>query len=109
MAFVRREAVVDDGRLLPAGLGATTALNFQPLGGGRAAVSGDFTMVASEVQRALAALRGGGLEIVSLHNHSLTDQPRLFFTHFWAVDDAVRIARAVHEAIVLTNVRPAAI
>jgi len=105
--FVRRESVADMGRLLPSGLGATTAINFQPLRDGRAAVSGDFSMTASEVPRALRALRRAGLDIVSLHNHGLTDEPRLFFTHFWAVDDAVRIAQAVHEALVLTNVRPA--
>jgi hypothetical protein len=107
--FVRREAVVDGGRLLPAGLGASTAVNFQPVGAGRAAVSGDFAMVAGEVPAALAALRRGGLRLVSLHNHGLTDEPRLFFTHFWAVDDAVRIARALHDAVALTNVAPAAI
>lgn len=106
-AFLRREAVHESGRLLPRGLAATTAINFQPLGGGRAAVSGDFAMTAREVQDALAALRRGGVRIVSLHNHGLDDQPRLFFTHFWAVDDAVRIARAVREAVVLTNVGPA--
>lgn len=109
MVFVRREAVTDSGRLLPAGLGATTAVNFQPVGGGRAAVSGDFSMVAAEVPAALAALRRGGLDLVSLHNHGLSDEPRLFFTHFWAVDDAVSIARAVSAAVGLTNVAPAAI
>lgn len=107
--FVRRETVVDDGRLLPPGLGATTAVNFQPVGDGRAAVSGDFAMVAAEVPAALAALRRGGLDLVSLHNHGLTDEPRLFFTHFWAVGDAVPIARAVRAAVALTNVAPAAI
>lgn len=105
--FVRRETILEGGRVLPSGLGATTAINFQPVGGGRAAVSGDFSMTADEVQQALAALRRGGLELVSLHNHGLTDEPRLFFTHFWAVDDAVRIARAVHAALALTNVAPA--
>jgi hypothetical protein len=107
--FVRREAVIDGGRLLPAGLGATTAVNFQPVGAGRAAVSGDFAMVADEVPAALAALRRGGLDLVSLHNHGLTDEPRLFFTHFWAVADAVSIAGAVRAAVALTNVAPAAI
>ena len=109
MVFVRREAVTDSGRLLPTGLGATTAINFQPVGAGRAAVSGDFSMIADEVPGALAALRRGGLDLVSLHNHGLSDEPRLFFTHFWAVDDAVSIARAVRGAVALTNVAPAAI
>ena len=106
--FVRREAVVDGGRLLPEGLGSTTAVNFQPLGRGRAAVNGDFVMTADEVTPALTALRRGGLQVAALHNHGLTDEPRLFFTHFWAVDDAVRTAAALHGAISLTAVRPAA-
>jgi hypothetical protein len=106
--FVRREAIVDGGRLLPEGLGSTTAVNFQPLGHGRAAVNGDFAMTADEVAPALAALRRGGLEVAALHNHGLTDEPRLFFTHFWAVEDAVRIAAALRGALGLTNVRPAA-
>lgn len=106
--FVRREPIVDGGRLLPPGLGSTTAVNFQPVGAGRAAVNGDFAMTAQEVAPALAALRRGGLAVASLHNHGLTDEPRLFFTHFWAVDDAVRIAQALGDAVALTNVKPAA-
>ncbi|MEV5509679.1 DUF1259 domain-containing protein [Streptomyces orinoci] len=104
--FNRRETITDMGRELPPGLGATTALNFQPLGGGRAALSGDFAMTAEEVPDALAALRRGGIELVELHNHGLTDQPRLFFTHFWAVDDAVKLARALRPALDTTNVEP---
>ncbi|MDX3853716.1 DUF1259 domain-containing protein [Streptomyces sp. AK02-01A] len=105
--FVRRETVTDGGMVLPAGVGSSTAFNFQPLGGGRAAVSGDFAMVADEVQEVLTALRRGGISLVELHNHGLTDEPRLFFTHFWAVDDAVELARALRPAVAASNVRPA--
>ena len=104
--FARRETVIDNGMVLPPGLGATTAFNFQPLGGGRAALNGDFVMVAGEVQHVLKALRRGGISIVELHNHGLTDEPRLFFTHFWAVDDAVELARALRPAVDATNVVP---
>ena len=102
--FSRRETIVDNGMVLPPGLGATTAFNFQPLGGGRAALNGDFAMLAGEVQQVLKALRRGGISIVELHNHGLTDEPRLFFTHFWAVDDAVELARALRPAVDATNV-----
>ncbi|MGE7435992.1 DUF1259 domain-containing protein [Kitasatospora sp. NPDC001175] len=102
--FVRRETIVNDGRVLPPGLGATSAFNFQPLGGGRAALNGDLVMVAGEVQRVLSALRHGGIEIIELHNHGLTDEPRLFFTHVWAVGDAVTLAKAVRPALTATNV-----
>ncbi|RLU81369.1 peptidase M23 [Streptomyces griseocarneus] len=102
--FIRRETVVDDNRALPPGLGATTAFNFQPIGGGRAALNGDFVMIASEVQDAIGALRRGSVELVELHNHGLTEEPRLFFTHIWAVGDAVALARALRPAVAATNV-----
>ncbi|MGW2375308.1 MULTISPECIES: DUF1259 domain-containing protein [Kitasatospora] len=105
--FVRRETIVDEGHVLPPGLGATSAFNFQPLGGGRAVLSGDLAMVATEVQEVLAVLRRGGIELVELHNHGLTDEPRLFFTHIWAQGDAVDLARSVRPAVAATNVVPA--
>jgi Domain of Unknown Function (DUF1259) len=104
--FVRRETVEEGDYVLPPGLGATTAFLFQPLGRGRAAVNGDYAMTAGEVQEVLAALERGGIKVVELHNHGLTDEPRLFFTHLWAVGDAVRIARALRTALDVTNVRP---
>ncbi|MFE7353740.1 DUF1259 domain-containing protein [Streptomyces sp. NPDC057543] len=104
--FVRRETIADGHLILPPGLGSTSALNFQPLGGGRAALSGDCVMLAGEVQNALKALRRGGIKLVELHNHHLADDPRLFFTHFWAVGDGVELARAVRPALDATNVAP---
>ncbi|MGW1161286.1 DUF1259 domain-containing protein [Streptomyces sp. NPDC002513] len=104
--FVRRETITDGERVLPPGLGSTTALNWQPLGGGRAAVSGDCCLVAGEVQDALAALRRAGTELVELHHHGLRDEPRLFFVHFWAVGDALELARGLRAAVAATDVRP---
>ncbi|MFE9097883.1 DUF1259 domain-containing protein [Streptomyces sp. NPDC007264] len=106
--FARRETVTDGGRILPSGLGSTTAINFQPLGGGRAAVSGDCVMVADEVQDVLGALRRAGAELVEVHHHGLRDEPRLFFTHFWAVGDAVGLARGLRAAVDATHVVPVA-
>ncbi|MFD5796240.1 DUF1259 domain-containing protein [Streptomyces diastatochromogenes] len=104
--YVRRETVADGHMALPPGLGSTTSVNFQPLGGGRAALSGDLVMIAGEVQPALTALRRGGVELVEVHHHNLTDEPRLFFVHYWAVGDAVRLAKAVRRAVDVTNVVP---
>ncbi|MEU5429741.1 DUF1259 domain-containing protein [Streptomyces olivoreticuli] len=103
--FARRETIVDGGHVLPPGLGAISAFIFQSLGGGRAALNGDLVMVADEVQGVLKALTRGGIEVVDLHNHGLRDEPRLFFVHLWAVDDAVRLAKALRKAVDLTNVR----
>ncbi|WP_433854313.1 DUF1259 domain-containing protein [Streptomyces kronopolitis] len=102
--FVRRETITDGGLVLPPGLGSTSAFNIQPLGGGRAAISGDCAMIAKEVQHVLVGLRRAGAQLVELHNHGLTDEPRLFFTHFWAVGDAVKLARALRPVVAATNV-----
>ncbi|MEU4098751.1 DUF1259 domain-containing protein [Streptomyces sp. NPDC026673] len=107
--FVRRETITDGHMVLPPGLGSTSAINFQPLGDGRAAISGDCAMIAGEVQECLAALRRAGMQLVELHNHGLNDEPRLFFVHFWAVGDAVKLARALRPALDATNVKPMAI
>ncbi|MFG2138448.1 DUF1259 domain-containing protein [Streptomyces sp. NPDC048650] len=107
--FVRRETITDGDLVLPPGLGSTSSFNFQPLGGGRAAISGDCAMIADEVQDVLVALRRAGADLVELHNHGLRDEPRLFFTHFWVVGDGVRLARALRTTVDATNVVPAAV
>ncbi|GAA3956920.1 hypothetical protein GCM10023085_44370 [Actinomadura viridis] len=65
-------------------------------------------MTANEVNRAIRALRRGKIDVVSLHNHALRDEPRLFYMHFWSVGDAVRLARALHRAAEATDVAPVA-
>ncbi|MCX4407690.1 MULTISPECIES: LppY/LpqO family protein [unclassified Streptomyces] len=104
--YVRRETVVDGPVILPPGLGATSSVNFQPLGGGRAALSGGLVVIAEEVRAVLMALRRGGVELVEVHHHNLTDEPRLFFVHYWADGDAVRLAQAIRRAVDTTNVVP---
>ncbi|MCQ8773607.1 LppY/LpqO family protein [Streptomyces telluris] len=102
--FARREMVVDHHRVIPWGMGAVTGVNFQPLGGERAAVNGALALTAAEVQPAIRALRHGGVDIVELHNHTLTEEPRLFFAHYWAVGDAAGLAHCLSEAVATTNV-----
>ncbi|MFF3002125.1 DUF1259 domain-containing protein [Kitasatospora sp. NPDC057940] len=105
--FNRRETITDHGRVLPPATGMTTLISFYPVGARRAAVNGDFAMTAGEVQNVLAALRRGGINVVELHNHGLTEEPRLFFAHFWAIDDGVVLARALRAALDATNTTPA--
>jgi len=90
-------------------MGVATAINFQPTGGGKAAITGDFVMTAPEVNRVIRALREHGIEVTALHSHMLDESPRLLFMHFWANDDAVTLARGLRAALDQTNVRrPAA-
>ncbi|GGM52271.1 hypothetical protein GCM10012275_24040 [Longimycelium tulufanense] len=105
-SFRRKETITAHDKVLPPGMGVTTAINFQPTGGGRAAVNGDFAMTAKEVQDVIQALRSGGIEVVELHNHSLSDEPRLFYMHFWASDDAAALARTLRQAVDKQDVEP---
>jgi hypothetical protein len=97
----RRDAISEDGtRLDPVGpLGVATAINFQPTGGGKAAITGDFVLLGSEVNPVIEALRENGIEMTALHSHMLTEEPRLFFMHFWANDDALKLARGLRAAL----------
>jgi hypothetical protein len=95
----RRERVTDHGTEVPPAMGVATAINFQPTGGGRAAVTGDFVMIASEVNPVIRALQENGIEPTALHSHMLTESPRLFFMHFWANDDAPKLARGLRAAL----------
>jgi hypothetical protein len=100
----RAEAVTDGGMEVPPSMGLATAINFQPTGGGKAAITGDFVLTASEVNPVIRALRDGGIEVTALHSHMLTEQPRLFFMHFWANDDAQKLARGLRGALDKMNV-----
>src|SRR5262249_3366186 len=84
----RRETIKDGSFEIPRSMGLGTAISFQPPGGGKAAITGDFVMLASEVNAVIKSLREASIETTSLHNHLLSEEPRLFFMHFWANDDA---------------------
>jgi biotin operon repressor len=95
----RAEPVKDGGMVVPEAMGSATAINFQPTGGGKAAITGDFVMTADEVNPVVKALRENGIEVTALHSHMLEDQPRLFFMHFWANDDATKLAKGLRAGL----------
>lgn len=95
----RAETIRAGGVELPGAMGTATALNFQPTSRGKAAVNGDFVMTAEEVSGVVRVLGSHGIQVVALHNHMLHEQPRLFFLHFWANDDAVKLARGLRAAL----------
>ncbi len=99
----RAEPVSQDGTELPPGMGVATMLNFQPTGDGQAAINGDFVMTEDEVNPVIRALRDNGIEVVALHNHHLMEEPRLFYMHFWANDDAETLAEGLRAALDETN------
>jgi hypothetical protein len=95
----RRDPVTENGMPAPAVMGTGTAINFQPTGGGKAAIAGDFVVTAEELNPMISALRENGIDVVAIHSHMLQEQPRLFFVHFWANDDAVKLATGLRSAL----------
>src|SRR4051794_15667202 len=99
----RADSVTEEGMELPAAMGISTALNFQPTSQGKAAINGDFAMTQNEVEPVIQALRDNDIQVVTLHNHMLNEEPRIFFMHFWANDDAQKLAQGLRAALDKTN------
>jgi hypothetical protein len=100
----RAEPIKDGGMDIPPPMGSANAINFQPTGGGKAAITGDFVLVGKEVNPVLKALRDHGIEVTAIHNHMLDDQPHLYFMHFWANDDAKKLAEGLKAALAQINI-----
>ena len=100
-AVPRRDPISEHGtQLVPPGpTGVATAINFQSTGGGKAAITGDFVLIPEEVNPVIKALRANGIEVTAIHSHMLTEQPRLIFMHFWANEDALKLAKGLREAL----------
>jgi hypothetical protein len=104
-AIPRAEKIMEHGAEVPPSMGMAIPLNFQPAGNGRAAITGDFVLLASEVNPVIRILRRGGIAVTAIHSHMLEESPRLFFMHFWAVDDATKLATTLRVALNAMNVK----
>jgi len=100
----RRDPIMEMGLKVTGPLGGTNAVNFQPIGGGKAAITGDFLVTGDEVNPLIRALRASDIEVTAIHSHMLSEQPRLFFIHFWANDDALKLARGIRTALEKTAI-----
>jgi hypothetical protein len=100
----RRDPITEGGMTVPIAMGSANAINFQPTGAGKAAITGDFVITGDDVNPMIKTLRANGIEVTAIHSHMLTEQPRLFFVHFWANDDALRLARGLRAALEKTAV-----
>jgi hypothetical protein len=101
----RAETITEMGQPLLPSMGVVTVMNFQPTGGGKAAITGDFVLIDKEVNAVAKTLRRHGVDVTAIHNHALMDMPRLFYMHFWANDDPVKLAQALKAALDQTNSR----
>jgi hypothetical protein len=95
----RSDSIKQGGMSIPGAMGSAIAINFQPTGDGKAAITGDFVALAGEVNPLIKALRDNSIEVTAIHNHMLDDEPRAFFIHFWANDDAVKLAKGLRAGL----------
>jgi hypothetical protein len=102
----RRDPITEGGMTIPASMGTANAINFQPTGGGKAAITGDFLITGDEVTPLISTLRLNGIEVTAIHSHMIDEQPRMFFVHFWANDDAEKLAQGLRAALDKTAVAP---
>lgn len=103
-SFPRNEKLTESGMEMPPAMGMATAINFQ-MDGNRAAITGDFVLLADEVNPVVKALTENGITPTAIHSHMLHDEPRLFMMHFWAVDDPEKLARGLKAALDKTNTK----
>jgi len=100
--FPRNEKTMESGMEMPPAMGMATAINFQ-MSGNQAAITGDFVLLADEVNPVVKALTENGITPTAIHSHMLHDEPRLFMMHFWAVDDPEKLAKGLKAALDKTN------
>ena len=100
----RRDPPTEGGMTVATAMGGANAINFQPTGGGKAAITGDFLVTGDEVNPLIRALRAGDIEVTAIHSHMLDEQPRLFFIHFWANNDAEKLAHGIRAALEKTAI-----
>lgn len=105
VSIPRAGAVTLDGVEVPPAMGVATAINFQAIGAATAAATGDFVLIASEVNPVLRTLRANGIAVTALHSHMLNETPRLLFMHFWGEGDAVKLARGLRTALDEMNIK----
>ena len=93
-----------ENQIVPPVMGLQTALNFQDAGG-KVASTGDFVLIASEVNVVIRTLHQHGITVTALHNHMLDDSPHLFFMHYWALDDPARVGEGLKAALTEMNLK----
>ncbi len=98
VSFPRKEKIVEKGMEVPPYLGMATGINLQMVDG-KAATTGDFVLVADEVNPVVKALVGQGIAVTAIHSHMLYESPRLFFLHFWGYDEPEKLAKGLKAAL----------
>ena len=94
----RVDAITDGGMEIPPSMGMAESINAQAAGE-RIASTGDFVLVADEVNPVIHELEAHGIEVTALHSHMLRETPRLFFMHFWGLGNPEKIGEGLKAAL----------
>ena len=95
----RGDAITMAGMTIPPAAGVGEAINFQAADSGNVATTGDFVLTADEVNPVLSELQARNILVTALHSHMLTEQPRLFFMHFWCVGSPESLGDGIKAAL----------
>jgi hypothetical protein len=95
----RSDAITVGGMTIPPAAGVAEAINFQAADSGNVATTGDFVLTAEEVNPVISELQGHQISVTALHSHMLTEQPRLFFMHFWSVGSPEAVGGGIKAAL----------
>jgi len=88
---------------IPPAMGMAISINFQNAGN-QVATTGDFVLIANEVNPVIHELTTHGIHVTALHSHMLEEAPRLFFLHFWGVGTPEKIGEGLKAALTRVNV-----
>jgi hypothetical protein len=95
----RSDTITMAGMTIPPAAGVGEAINFQAADSGNVATTGDFVLTADEVNPVLSELQARNILVTALHSHMLTEQPRLFFMHFWCVGSPESVGDGIKAAL----------
>jgi hypothetical protein len=99
----RAGKIMENGMEIPQSMDVATSIKLQPLPGNKVAAAGEYVLVADEVPPVMRALNYNGITVTATHTHMLTEEPRLFYLHIWAVGDPIKVARGLRDGIDQTN------
>ena len=97
--IARSNQITMDGMTIAPTAGVAEAINFQAADSGNVATTGDFVLTTAEVNPVIAELRSHNIQVTALHSHMLTEEPRLFFMHFWAVGSPESVGAGIDAAL----------
>jgi hypothetical protein len=95
----RGDSITLGGMAIAPAAGVAEAINFQAADTGNVATTGDFVLTAEEVNPVITELEAHHILVTALHNHMLTEQPRLFFMHFWGIGSPESIGAGIAAAL----------